>query len=290
MPTTLADLLSTVIPGQVTALTLAKSEKDGVKVSVEQRNLQPEPPLKPLRAETQARAHVFLTPESLGDYLAAHGTPKTAIYADPVRKRIDAVVDETAKDGTEILAMMPETHPTAKPWKDLIDRKDIDLDDFVDMLLLNRRAIVAPEPREMILTLSQLKATKKVEIFRGRGAKSLNGVMVEFNVQGTKGQTELIDIPESIRICVPVYHGSKPQDIDIDLSVDASGEGDRLHLVIHIASPGWRDAELAAFGSMLKTVQEKGGKHATLGLIGSPLYKDWAYLGQPSPATQQRNR
>lgn len=274
---TLQDLLTQVQVGQATALTIEKDVKPGVTtIQVSQRAVNAEDPRAPKRAETPKRCHAFLTAASLGDYLKKYGNPDTVIYADSDAGQITAILTETAKDGVEAMTMRPKVHPSAAPWR-AIAGKTIELATFLDVILQNRRAITKPDAKELITILSQLKATKKIEVQRGRGTKTLNGVMVEFELQG-KINKEIVEIPETMTIVVPIFLGTEASRIDLDLTIDGDANEDGMAVMVRISASQWAEAELAAFEAMIGTAQEHAGKNVGLTVLGAPNHKPWDYL------------
>jgi hypothetical protein len=268
------EFLETVQVGQATALSVAKDNEKGLKVTCEMRQMQPEAPKQPVRAESAARAHTFLTPESLGEYLKKYGGDDTTIYADPDALRISAVLKETATDGKETLIMQTTVHPSAEPWKEIAGQT-VELSAFLDVVLLNRRAVTDPQPAALVMMLSQIKASKKVEAMRGRGTEHTNGVMVEMKLQGTN-DVGYVDLPDRMTIAVPLFHGTPAMKIELDLTVDVTMPNDVPKVYVRVSGTQWREAELAAFEAMSKKVRDIAGKG--LALVGRPAEREWKYL------------
>lgn len=281
----LQEFLETVEVGKATTISVAKDNEKGLKVTCEMRALQPEPPKQPPRAESHARAHTFLTPEAMGTYLAKYGSADTVIYADPDALRISAILKETQENGIELLTMATEVHPAAEPWKKIAG-ETVELSAFLDVVLLNRRAVTDPSPAELVMMLSQIKASKKVEAMRGRGVSHTNGLMVEVQLQGVTDKGVAVDLPDKMVINVPLFFGTPGMKIELDLTVDVSMANDIPKVYVRISGTQWREAELAAFDAMNRKVTEVAGNGVGLAVVGRPSHKRWEYLSGPSEAGQ----
>lgn len=274
----LSEFLEGVNVGEVTALDVTGEPGDR-KLTISSRKLNPEAPRAPDRAESPARAHVLHSAESLADYIRRYGSSKSVVLADVGGEAIYATLDETARGGFERVVMRPAIHPLWAPWaaKAGLTTK---IEDFAEFVAQHRRSVVAPPGRELVITLSQVKATVKVEIHKGRGKNSINGVVVTTDIKGGGQQTETVELPDSITLLVPLYVGTEPQQIELDLTLKANAQGE---VGVAITAGTVAEARLQAFARMVETVKAgcagvEGGAGAVFG-YGKPETKDWDYLG-----------
>ncbi len=268
----LKEALRTIKDGEETIFDVSGPTGDR-KITVNARKLLPEAPREPTRAESPARKHEFHAADSLGQYLARYGDKGTVVFADVGAETISAVLEEKEAGGFEIVTMKPQAHPLWKPWAEIAG-KTLDVDDFAEFAIKNRRAIVAPDGRELAFIFSQIRASVEVRIERGRGKKSLNGVMVKTDIQGVKGE-ETVEIPETIKIRVPLYVATAPRDIEIDLSLSANTAGD---VSVLVSAGTVAEARVEAFEEMVAAV---GVGVAALGAVltfGKPQHEAWKYL------------
>lgn len=275
-PARIEDFLRSVQKGQENVLEVVEAMTgDGQKMAVlalQNRQLQPEPPDPPQRRESPRRAHAFHDVEGFAAYLAKYKTADTVVLADTAGLAIRAVLDERAKDGFEILVLSPAIHPLFRPWQALLepDTDPLRIAEFAEFVMTNRRAVVAPDPRELVLMLSQVKASKKITIDRGRGMRSLNGVMIETVIQG-QDKTEFVDLPDSLTIRVPLFVRTSPLQIEVDL-LALAGDGD---VFMRAVSADVDQAKVEAFEEMCQAVAAIEG--VVVG-TGSPNHCAWDYL------------
>lgn len=268
----LNDLLTKIIDGHETVFDVT-GEGANKKLAVSLQRLQPAEPRVPLRAESPARKHEFLAAKSLADYLAEYGNSGTVVFADPINEVVSAVLDEKAEEGYQIVTMKPALHPLWAPWAGIAG-KAITSDAFVAFVDANRRAIVVPNSRDLRMTLSQLRASVHTEIERGRGKSSVNGLMVRTKIQGVE-KNETVELPESITIRVPLYVATDAKDIELDLNIEASSDGD---ITILVSAGTVAEARVAAFQEMIEAIRlGTAGIGATL-TLGRPGHVDWRYL------------
>lgn len=279
-PNSLADLIRTIAEGDETAVDVIRdvTGPDGpdgkptpnTRLVVERRKLQPEQPPEPKRAESKGRAHVFHDAAALAAYLVEYKTKKAVVLADVPGRAIHAILDETADNGREAVVCRPQTHPLFAPWADLIDDDPRSAAAFAEFVLANRRAVVEPDPKELVMVFSQIRASQKVEIRAGRGVKSINGVMVETEIQGEK-KSEVVQLPDVLTIEVPLFVGTDPIKVEIDLLVGLTGQT----VTVSANSSMVAVRELEAFEAMIQTLDDTEG--LVVGL-GRPEYVDWRYL------------
>lgn len=279
---TIHDLITKATLGEETVFDVVGDMKS-TKLTVETRKLNPEAPREPKRAESPARRHEFLAAQSLADYLARYGGASTVVYADPVGEVMHACLDETAKAGYEVITMRPAIHPLWKPWSDIAG-KTVTSDQFVSFIDHNRRAIVTPDGRELRMLLSQIRASVHTEIERGRGKAAVNGLVVTTKIQGVD-KKEVVELPESITIHVPLYVDTAAQDVELDLTIEATSDGD---ISICVSAGTVSEAKVRAFGEMVEIVagaiEDTGtGKKGGLVTFGRPQHAAWAYLAEQKP-------
>jgi uncharacterized protein YfdQ (DUF2303 family) len=276
----LEELLKDVRVGETTTFDIA-GEAGNRKVTVELRKLLPEEARPPKRAESPAKNHVFLSAASLADYLAKYGGKDTVVFADPTQELIAAVLDERAKDGFEVVTMRPAVDQRWKPWADLAGKR-IGIKAFAEFIAQNRRAIVAETPatsdpfsvRELVMSLSQIRASVSIEAQHGSGKEAVNGVVIRTKIQGVE-KSQPVDLPDSITIRVPLYVATDPHDIELDLTLDADTDGS---VSVLVAASTVLEAKVAAFEQMCATVREGTATTGATVTLGRPAHAAWPYL------------
>jgi hypothetical protein len=260
---------------------LADGKHDRVTVALQNRVLQPEPPAAPAKRESPRRCHVFHDVGGFAAYLVKYKTANTVILADVANLAITATLDEKAANGFEVIQLKPAVHPLFAPWQDLLAKaRSDDASDaadepmtvgaFCEFVMTNRRAVVAPDARELVLTLSQVRASKKITIDRGKGMKSLNGVVIETLIQGAS-KDEHVELPDSLTLNVPLFVRTSPKQIEIDLLAVA---GD-TNVYMKAVSADVDTARVEAFEEMLAECRKIEG--VIVG-TGSPATMAWDYL------------
>lgn len=286
--TSIRDLITQVREGQATILTIG-GEAENRKVTVERRQLQPEPKPEPVRAPTGAREHTFHAVDGFIDYLVRYGVDKgTVVLADHgggVREpAVRAIIDDRAERGVEVISLTPQVHPRWKPWADLLDRK-LSLAALVEFLRMNRRAVVACEGtptngRELLFALAQIRAATSVELHQGSGNGSSNGLVVTTKISGGKG--EPVDLPERFTVRSPIYIDLAPQDVELDLVLSASKDG--AEVFAQFASADIREAQIEAFEVMRSEIHRRlvaspeEGSPSVIVAAGRPEWEAWELL------------
>lgn len=176
------------------------------------RKLQPEPAEEPTFRRSLRRAHTFYDGVSVIEYLKnnTEESAKVVVIADPSTLKAAIVLDETLyhTGGREVCFFQPCLDPVFEKWAHLCRQSaGMEVKAFALFLLQNRRLIVDSEAitgHQMALLFSQVKSAETVESHTGVGAKSVNGVMVSVNIQGTLQETPM-DLPEQITIKTPIF-------------------------------------------------------------------------------------
>jgi len=275
----LGGFLRKVAEGKENALEIVKEVledgKEKVTIALQNRVLQPEPPLKPERADSPKRAHEFHDVDGLISYLERYKTENTVVFGDANSGRISVVLDEEASLGFEVLYLSPALHPLFKPWASLIAKGALDITEFAEFLLQNRRVIVEPNARELVLNFSQVRASIRTTVRKGRGTKAINGVMVESEIQG-EGSSEPIDLPETITIETPLYVNTVPREMELDLLVASEGE----KVVVLLGSAMVEEAKYKAFEEMLASVSNVEDVTTA---FGNPGHAAWDIVKKQNP-------
>lgn len=151
------DLIENVEIGNQTTLSVVKDLETGAagaaaKLVVEQRQLLPEAPRPPVRAESQARAHEFHTAVALADYLGAYGGDTSVVFVDVANERMTAILDEKAPLGVERVTMAPIVHPLWRPWSERLGRK-MPIADLALLLRTHRRNVQGGKELELPETI-----------------------------------------------------------------------------------------------------------------------------------------
>ena len=295
-PDAVGSLIRVVPEGRETVLKVARElvgEGDGAKPEttfrVERRVLQPEPPNDPKRQESPRRVHTFFDPVGFAAYLNRYGGKNTVVVADPKAGMVQAVLDEKALDGFEVLSLAPMIHPLLAPWVDLVkgdgaaddDTKDeptgeprgrLPLQEFVAFLARNRRIVVRPEGKALALTLSQVRCSTSVTLQRGRGTRSVNGLKVASVIQGEKSGEELVDLPDEIVTLAPLFVGRLAREIAWDLTLLPVAAG--TEIIAELSSADLAAALVEEFEQIVEAIDNKDW---TVGL-GRVRHAPWAYL------------
>lgn len=284
----LKDLLENVRVGERTVLDVAGDEKER-KLTVELRKVHPEVPRPPMRQESPPRAHEFISALSLGDYLSRYGQKETVVFADPVNELMHAVIDERASAGLEILKMTPAVHPLWKPWLGVLGRK-VPVEDFAEFVATNRRTIVEAsgaacgeiDGKELSQLLSQVRASVQVEIHRSKprpgSLPCVNGVLVTTRIQGVE-EKGTVDMPDMLKLRVPLYVTTDPVDLEVDLALDADTEG---NVSVLVTAGTVQEAKVQAFEAMVDTVRKATEAHGMVLTFGAPKHGAWNYLRELS--------
>jgi hypothetical protein len=275
MQEALNELLENVSIGKKTVFNVLEEVGVGKALIVEQRALLPEAPRAPDRAESPKKAHVFFDSAGFGAYLSKYGSADTVVFADPIEGVCSAVMDEKAKAGFEIVTMQPQLHPLWKPWEKCILAGRLSLESFVEFIGAHRRSIVLPDSRELIMALSQIKATTTVELHRGRGKEALNGLLVKTRIQGQEKES-IVELPEMVRVRAPIFIGTTPKEIEVDVLIEVAGD-DHNDLEVALSTGDMVNARMEAFDEMLKALDGVKSKGATV-TFGKPQHASWNYL------------
>ena len=264
---TVQELLTKTPVGETTVLDMVKDLDGKPGLVITHRR---EPPLVPTRRESPRREHTFFDVEGFGSYLNVYGCANSVMFADPEAARISAVLDETAETQFEVVSFAAQIHPLWAPWAALLNGPT-DLGSFLDVVANNRRAVVEPDGRELVLMLSQVKASEHIEVQKGRGRDALNGIMVQSKVQGVV-KDELVEIPESLTIRAPLYLGRPARDVVVDLYLSAADGG--VH--VRLSAGDLRTAMVEEFSAMAAAVRKECPGTFT---FGKPAFGGWAYIG-----------
>lgn len=248
------EMIRKVAEGQETAFNLVTDLDGGRKLVVERRKLMPELPQQlpvPDVARAKARSHVFYDVGAFGLYLNRCGTiDQTLILADVAKQTIVAVLDESAETDRETVSLKTVQHPLFTPWANLLN-KAIKVVEFSLFIMQNRRAVLVPDGRELAMVFQQIKMSKAVTVQTGIGKKALNGVMVDMEIAGEK-RGSLVELPDSIEILVPLFVGTKPQRVIIDLLVTANSTDE---VVVYCTASDVEAAKIIAFEEMIDDIR-----------------------------------
>lgn len=226
-------------------------------------------------ARTGCRGHTFHDVGSLIAYLNKFTTPDCApvVYVDAENSNFHAVIDELAERGVEELICQPTFHPLWQPWRRMAHGGKHSLDNFLDFLRDHRSQVIDPNPRELVLALSQIRASTEVELHHGRGhAESVNGVLIKRKIEGNTA-SELVDLPEQITLLVRLYVADpEPVKVTLDLSLSTSRDGEELFATL---SRGQAiEAEVAALQAMAVRVRAEAPP-SVLVVNGAPSWECW---------------
>lgn len=274
----ISDFLRSVALGTENVLQVVRdltNDSDHVTVALQNRELLPEALPEPQRSESPPRNHVFYDVAAAAEYLTLYGGQGTVILADMDGGRMDIVLDEASERGREQLLIKPLPHPLFAEWQATVFDRVMEVNAFAQFVMRHRRYVIEPDGRELALLFSQVTAATSITVNRGGGKKSVNGVLVETTISGNK-RNEPVDLPDSITILVPLFVGSDPVELEVDLLVSAR---DAETIVVYGSAGGAAEARMAAMQQMLDELKESL-PNAVIGL-GSAQYDEWQYLPQP---------
>jgi len=269
---TVQELLTHIVEGQTTVIDLQQDLDNGTPKRILEIRTEKQPPLSPIRAESKRRAHTFYDVLSFKSYLTKYGGADTVVYGNPETGVIHATINEKALTGVEVLRFEPMLHPLWRPWELLLKASVIPLDAFVDFVAKNRRTIINPMGRELLMLFSQIHASTHKELDRGRGKNAVNGMIVTTKIQGVD-KAERVELPDAIEISVPIFVRTSPRIIEIDLTIGVDSEGEDVQITL--AAADLMEAKFKAFEEMFATLTELKDMTVTL---GDPAHKEWDYL------------
>lgn len=241
-----------------------------VNVSLGRRALQKEQPMNPPKAQSPKRAHVFHNLAGFIAYLGKYKSSDTVVFSDVSSSTISAVIDEKAGEGFEIIRLVPQSHPLFAPWESLLRSEPMPIQEFATFVTANRRAVVDTDVKQLIMTLSQIRASKKITIQQGAGKRGINGVSCEFEIQG-QPKSDPVELPESITIAVPLYVAGPVVDFEFDLTIEF---GEENEVVVSVTSSDVKVKQIEAFDEMLKQLALEG----VVITMGQPRHEEWRRL------------
>lgn len=279
--TTLEDFIRRVNVGNENALQISQHLlSDGTKcvvLDLQNRRLQDEPPLDPKRSESPRRAHTFHAAAGFSDYIRAYKSDHTVILADVHGQTVSAIINERAEKGFEIIRLTPVVHPSFAPWAGLLGKK-VTIEEFSEFVLANRRVINNPMGKELAMIFSQVRAATSVTLQQGRGTarRAVNGLVVETVIQSER-TAELVDLPDTVSIYVPLYVGTDPVCLEIDLTVSVVSVGNEQRVVVTCTSADLIEKRTQAFESIVAGLSAIEGVTVAMGV---PDHDEWDYLGE----------
>lgn len=272
MAESIAELIRKVTDGEETVFDLLRSE-DGTahEVKISKRTLQPEAVVEKAVARAKARDHVFNDIEAFGNYLSRETAEETAVVLADVNSRtITAVLDEATNTDRETITLKALEHPLFTPWGRLLNCP-IPVIDFSLFVMKHRRSVVEPDGRELAMVFQQVKMSKAIQIYKGVGKRSLNGVIVDIEIAGEKKGVP-VELPEMIAIEVPLFVGTGKQRIELDVLVtDEKGD----NVVVYLTAADVEQQRIVAFEEMVTRLKEQTGLLVGLGEI---KHRDWVVV------------
>lgn len=246
----ISDLLNRPIQDEETVFSLVETlEQGGKRLEIASRQLPPAPPQLPPLQLSKHRKHEFHDVEGFARYLKDNGGSSSVVLANTGDMSAKCVLDEECGEGGyEILTFRPKFHPLFVTWLGVIDRS-LPVMDFAQFVMQNRRTV--ENGRDLALTFSQIKASKKIEIQQGRGQKALNGVMVLVEINGTKTESP-VELPESMVLEVPIFIQSWPARIELDLLVHEKNE----QVFVHVSAGDLQAVQAKQFMEDIRKLQE----------------------------------
>ena len=272
----IADFLRHVQRGEENALEVAREAlPDGkgerLTVALQNRTLQPEQPLDPKRQQSPRRTHVFHGPEPFVAYIDREGSDRTVVLADAPGRQIQAVLDDRATGGFEVVTCAPPLHPLFDPWAAIFGRH-VPLGAFAEFIIERRSTVTDPDPRNLAMTFRQVTVAESSTMHRGQGAKSINGLVISRTIKGVK-EDQTVELPDRIVITVPLLTCSEhARSLEVDLTVGMT-QGE----VYCIPTCAAAEVELLEeFASLVAAL--KFDRPETVVGSGQLAYTDWEYL------------
>ena len=258
---TVEDLTTKAKEGMETTFSLVRALEEGQvpTLKIERRLLNPETPEELPREESRRRQHTFYAASGFIDYLRKFGSSNTVLFADAEARRVEAVLDELAPRGREVVCLSPQIHPRWEPWREMLDQK-IDLDGLRDLITGNRRSIVEPEGRHLIFMLRQIRMSTDVQLQSGvikGGAAAVNGLIIRTKVTSGGDEADTLELPKTIKVRTPVLVDEPEQDVEMDLILSGSRDGTQVRA--QLGSADLREAEISAFDGLVKRLRDELG-------------------------------
>ncbi len=225
--------------------------------------------VEPEKARSPKRAHEFFSVDGFRDYLKTYAGDKCVVLADPGTDRMAAVLDDTAERGFEIVTYNPDLHPLYRPWAELFGNA-VRVGDFAAFLAEHRKSVTEPDGRDLLLSMRQIRMSKKVEMACGIGPNATNGVMVETKIAGEQ-RSNIVDFPDSITINVPIHVGKPSIDLEVDLLIFEQNDV----ICVKAVCPDAKEAIIAEFEADLEELSEAGvGSVVSLGRIAHAAWAE----------------
>lgn len=246
-------------------------KKENVTLAMQNRKLLPEKPREPEKARSPKRCHVIHNVKGFVAYLQAYASEDLVIFADVPNLRCVAILDEKADEGFEGIELVPQIHPLFKPWYKAIREEELDLQQFLSLVMKNRRAITAPDGRALVMELSQVTSSTEVTVHRGKGANSLNGILFKTKIEGNKHIDGKAELPEMIRIEVPIFMDTLPVMMELDLLLSTNPKDHEIY--VEIVCADLAEAMVKSWEEIIATCSQTIGKG--LVAMGRAMHEKW---------------
>lgn len=222
----LKDFLSNIEELHVNALSVAKElTADGtpkITVNLEKKRAMPE------RMESPPRSHQFYDVPSFVAFVRANKTPGTLVMANIKATKIEAVLDDRAEKGFEVVTLRPALHPSFEMLEAILNEK-MPAMDFAEAMMRNREILgeTLVEGKQLALLWQQLTVSSKIEAAVGCAKTSVNGVMCTTTVKGGVGQN-VVELPDDIAVNVPLFINRPVRSFSLIITVLAGQHGNVL--------------------------------------------------------------
>ena len=233
-------------------------------------------PADPQRAESPRRAHVFQDAASFCEYVNANISDKGTVLVDMTNHVAEAVLDESSREGFEIVAFLPAQDPAfAMLQNTLLDKAPMEIARFARRLLRNRNILAGTPEQNMQLAmmLQQINISEKTVIKTGVGKKSTNGVMTYSEVKaGYEDEGTQMEIPDAIPVITPIYLHTDPVEFEMIITVSKEQNG---QVIVVIDTPELDKRRNEIFEKLLA---ELGGSIKAYVGCGEVRFKEWGYV------------
>ncbi len=216
----LKKFLSEIEDGACNVLSVVKKTLpggDGIStVKLERKRAMPE------RMESPKRAHIFHDADGFVKYLGRFQNENMRVFANLETCQIDCVLDESAKDGFEVVTLIPMEHPQFTLLDSTLIKPAVLTMKRLALNVMRNRAVIVDtqqqSARDLAMIMQQITVSTKTKAHTGTGVHAINGFIVETNVKAGPVD-ELVELPDTIAVELPIYLNTEPKKFGIDITI-----------------------------------------------------------------------
>ncbi|MBN1510567.1 MAG: DUF2303 family protein [Phycisphaerae bacterium] len=256
-------------PGVPTTIEVARkllddNKRERVSVTL-RRTIQ-----TPIRAESPARAHRFASVEGFCQYLECYGSQDLVILANAETGEMAAVLDESRREGFEIVRFVPCMHPVYAPWQGIFGRPQA-LKEMARFVIAHRNVVRWPNVETLVGQLKQIQVSRQTTMHDGIGSEAVRGFTCVTRIQG-KESNQVARLPERLGIECPLFVSGGPLPIEIDVLYEADDDGVEVRMVSADAD----HQRVVAIELLVETVRQRLPQGVVS--LGTLRYDDWQYV------------